>query len=229
MQVAQRSKDMKTKDYVSAILDWDMADEQMKKGITPSLFEVLIETGKEAMQLIGMDPGLYDPYSDAAQRYIDSRTGKIAADVNDETEKQLRTTLTEGINNGEGYMELRARVEQVMGFAATVRADRISRTEVARAQSAADIMAWDESGVVEGKEWYTALDERRCAFCKDLHGRVVPLDANYFDKGDIQVVETTDKDGKPKRATMHHDYDDVPGCPAHANCRCTLLPVLINV
>ena len=65
-----------------------------------------------------------------------SKTGslKVAKDVNDETAKQLRASLGEGVLAGEGLTELRARVESVMGHASTMRADNIAQYEVSHAQ-----------------------------------------------------------------------------------------------
>ncbi|MCF8783205.1 phage minor head protein [Rhodococcus ruber] len=219
---------IRAKDYVSVLIDWDAADEDMKATVTPHILQVIIETGQQAMRDLGLDPGLYEPYAEAIQLYMEARATKIATDINDTTERQIRATLTEGINAGESGMELRARVEAVMGIAATARADLITVTEVARAQSAADIFAWEQSGVVEAKEFYTTLDERRCAYCKDMHGKVIGLDQNYFDKGDVQVVTVTNRKGEEVQHTMNHDYDDVPAPPLHNRCRCTLLPVRMN-
>lgn len=200
----------------------------MKATVDPALLQVIIETGKDAMQAIGLQPSQYDPFEAGIREYMAARTTKIAVDVNDETEKQLRASLTEGINAGESGYELRARVEAVMGLAATSRADLIAQTEVARAQSASDVFAWQQSGIVEGKEWYTAQDERVCRFCGPMHGRVIELTSNYFDKGDVQSEDYQNRDGDNKKAVYHHDYDDVPGAPLHPRCRCTLLPVRIR-
>lgn len=197
----------------------------MSDAVKPSLLQVIIDTGMEAMQQIGLQPSLYDPYSKAITAYLTARVKKIATDVNDETEKQLRATLTEGINAGESGQQLRARVEAVMGITATSRADLIAQTEVTRAQSAADVEAWDQSGVVTGKEWYTAEDERVCPWCGPMNHKVIDLHDNYFDKGDIQTVSGKNRKGEESTQTYHHDYDDVDGPPLHPRCRCVLLPV----
>lgn len=220
-----RSKSLKTKDYVTELLNWEEADDAMKAAIAPALFQVIIETGRDAMQAIGMEPSLYDPFTPAIREYQDLRTSKIAKDVNDETEKQLRASLTEGINAGESTHQIRARIELVMGIASTMRADLIAMTEVARAQSYADIAAWDQSGLVTAKEWYTARDERVCKFCGPMHGRVIDLEENFFNKGDIQVESGKNRKGEKTNFTYHHDYDSVSGAPLHPRCRCTLLPI----
>ena len=53
------------------------------------------------------------------------------------TEKQLRASLSQGVIPVESTFQLRARVEMIMGSASTMRADRIARTEVARAMDMA--------------------------------------------------------------------------------------------
>lgn len=180
------------------------------------------------MQAIGMQPSEYDPYSEAITAWFNARTTKVASDVNDETEKQLRATLTEGVNAGESLHQLRARIELVMGLAATLRADLIAVTEVARAQSVADVNAWSQSGVVEGKEWFTAEDEKVCKFCGPMNGRVIGLEETFYSKGDVQVESGKNRKGETTNYTYKHDYDDVPGAPLHPRCRCTLLPVRIR-
>ena len=102
--------------------------------------------------------------------------------MTDETEKQLRASLSDGVPAGESRYELRARVEAVMGSASTIRADRIARYEVTHSQTYGDLQAWTQSGVVVGTEWYTAHDERVCLGCRSQDGRVVGLSRNYFDK-----------------------------------------------
>jgi SPP1 gp7 family putative phage head morphogenesis protein len=221
----QRSLDIKTKDYVSDLLNWGKADEALIAAISPSLYRTIIETGKDAMIQIGQAPSTYDPFTDAIRKYMLERSTKVAVDVNDETEKQLKASLIEGIDAGEGTNQLRARIESIMGFAATVRADLIASTEIARAQSYADIQAWGQSGVVQDKEWYTAHDEHQCPFCSAMDGQVIHLEENYFDKGDVQIAEGTNRKGDKKVQTYNHSYDHVVGPPLHPRCRCTLLPV----
>jgi SPP1 gp7 family putative phage head morphogenesis protein len=159
---------------------------------------------------------MFDPFTPAIKDYFESRALKVVKDVNDETKKQLRATLSQGVQDGESGYELRARVEAVFGNASTMRADRIARTETSRAQGFGDIQAWTQSGVVSGKEWFTAEDERVCPFCDDMDGKVVGLEDNFFDKGD-----SLEAGGK----TLDLNYDDVPSAPLHVGCRCVLLPV----
>lgn len=218
-------RSVRAKDYVADLISWELYDEQMRTVLAPYLYQVLVEVGAEAIQDMGLAPSQYDPYTPNLMRYQDERSTKIAKDVNDETEKQLRASITEGLRENESAHQIRARIESVFGFAVTERADRIAQTEITRAQTFADVEAWDQSGVVSGKEWYTAKDERVCPWCRSMDGQVVGLNTNFFDKGDEQVVETTNRDGENRTLRKVHDYDNVIGPPNHVRCRCVLLPV----
>ena len=44
----------------------------------------------------------------------------------------------------------------------------VAVTEVTRAYAAGNVMAWKASGVVDGKIWQTAVDERVCPVCGKL-------------------------------------------------------------
>ncbi|TDX78624.1 SPP1 gp7 family putative phage head morphogenesis protein [Rathayibacter sp. PhB151] len=218
----------RTKDYIDSLLNWEQADVAMKAAVEPALLAVIIETGMDAMQQIGMQPSTYDPYSEAITAWYQQRTTKVAEDVTDETEKQLHATLTEGVNAGESSYQLQPRIEAVMGLASTLRADLIAQTEIARAQSYADIAAWDQSGIVTAKEWYTAQDERVCKFCGPMHGRVIGLEENFYSKGDVPTEAGTNRKGEEMPYVCNHVYDDVVGAPLHPRCRCTLLPVRVR-
>lgn len=209
-------KDYRKRDYLDDLNDWADSDESFSEAIKPVIQLILLESGRAALQEVGRQPSTYDPFTPALRQYFTDRSLKIASDVNDETAKQLRAALSQGVAAGESTYQLRARVEQVFGSASTMRADRIARTEVTRAQGYADIQAWTQSGVVEGKEFFTAEDERVCRWCSAMDHKVVSLSENFFDKGDTFTVDNK---------TLNLNYDDVPSPPLHAQCRCTLLPV----
>lgn len=213
------------KDWLQDLLDWAEAAQSFKQAIQPVVHATLLQAGQSAIKEVGLEPSQFDPFTPAIVEYFQSRSMKIAKDVTDETEKQLRASLSEGVLAREGGSELRARVEGVMGSASTMRADRIARTEVSRAQTYGDVQAWGQSGVVSGKEWFTAEDSAVCAFCDALDHTVIGLDDNFFDKGDTQTVDGKDSNGDPKKYTQELNYDDVGGPPNHVGCRCVLLPV----
>lgn len=216
LDTSKIGKSYTRKDWLNDIVDWSKAADSFHKALAPHIYTAVIETGKDAIKEVGQEPSMFDPFTPAIQEYFEKRALKVVQDVDDETKKQLRAALSQGVQDGEDGYQLRARVEGVFGNASTMRADRIARTETSRAQGFGDIQAWTQSGVVSGKEWFTAEDERVCDFCGDMDGKVVDLDENFFDKGDALNV------GDKK---LDLSYDDVASAPLHVGCRCVLLPV----
>jgi hypothetical protein len=98
------------KDWLQDLLDWAAASESFAEAIKPIIHAILLQAGHDAMQSIGMDAGQFDPFTPAIVEYFQDRSVKIATDVNDETAKQLRASLSQGVLAGESTYELRARV-----------------------------------------------------------------------------------------------------------------------
>ena len=147
---------------------------------------------------------------------------KVAKEVNAETEKQIRATLAQGMRENDTMQELSARIMHVFGTASTYRAFMIARTESAMAENYADVVAWEQTDVVEAKEWFTAEDEHVCGFCHEMDGKTIKLNQSFFQKGDVMMFE--DSNGKPHE--MNLDFRTIGEPPLHPNCRCVLLPVL---
>ena len=82
------------------------------------------------------------------------------------------------------------------------RAGMIAVTEVTRAYAAGNVAAWQASRVVQGKEWMTATDEVVCPICGPLRGQIARLNEPFGGR--------------------------IMNPPAHVNCRCWVVPVVIN-
>lgn len=208
-----------TKGMTDDLINWQAANAQVKKAVQPLITLIVGETGKLAMAEVSDDT--FDPFSSTVRDFYDQRSTDVAADVDAETEKQLKAALTEGITAGETTDQLAARVKGVFGNASTMRANRIAQSETARAQGFADVQAWTQSGVVTGKQWYTAEDSTVCPFCADMDGKQTDLQETFFDKGD--TLDVTGDDGKT--STLKLNYEDIENPPLHNNCRCVLLPI----
>ena len=106
-----------------------------------------------------------------------------------------------------------ARIESYSGFQ-DWRAERIARSEVVRSSSEAERAAWQESGVVQSLQWYTALDDRVDEDCNVLHGKEIDIADPFVTEGGLVEMGLQPYDG------------DLNGPPLHPNCRCTLLPIV---
>jgi SPP1 gp7 family putative phage head morphogenesis protein len=211
------------KDWASRMVNWTKYINAFAKEMKRICQIIIDEIGSRAFH--ELVDGEFDPYEQSIENYIDSQSLKVAKEVNAETEKQIRATLAQGIRNGEGLKELSARIMSVMGNCSTNRAMCIARTQASMMQNYADVQAWSQSGVVIGKEWYTAHDDRVCGFCADMDGKIIDLKEMYFDKND----EIAFVDSKGHEHTMALDYRSIGEPPLHPNCKCTLLPVIKEI
>ena len=86
-----------------------------------------------------------------------------------------------------------------------IRAETIAVTEATRTYAEGNMVAWRESGVVNGRIWQTALDELVCPVCRPLHNQITAFDDQVW----------------------HHPTNpglsvglSVKNPPAHVRCRC---------
>jgi HK97 family phage portal protein len=91
--------------------------------------------------------------------------------------------------------------------------ERIARTVMGGAQSYATNLAWEQSGVVMGRSWLAALDNRVRDTHKIAHGQVVPLGGKYEVGGAI-LRFPRDPQGPPQEII---------------NCRCDELAITFPI
>jgi HK97 family phage portal protein len=139
-------------------------------------------------------PGGTSYMDELLHKYFKDRAGTISVGIDEETDKQLRASLTEGVTGGEDRQELLDRVEKIYGSATGYRADRIGRTESQAALNYAAERTWDATGLVAEYIWLAAADP--CALCQQSVDQVVTKSSEFAT-------------GPP---------------PVHPNCRCTLTP-----
>ncbi|MFZ2988075.1 phage minor head protein [Ideonella sp.] len=116
------------------------------------------------------------------------------------TREKLRGLTEEALAEGWSADELKAAVKDSGAFS-SARAETIARTEIAHADMAGAMAGYRASGVVRGKVWSTAADDRvseECQACADA--------------GEISLDD------------LFPGGVDAP--PLHPRCRCTVLPVL---
>jgi hypothetical protein len=165
-------------------------------------------------QFSGADPAIL--------AYYNTRTTLVSVGIDDTTDRLLKTSLIEGISAGEDVVTLSDRVESIYGAAAGYRAMRIARTEAIDSTTFGTIAAWDQSGVVTGKQWLCG-GPNPCPHCLDMNNKVIALKDNYFSLGDKYTVGEGDS-----AQTMNFTYSDVAGPPLHPNCACTIVPILAS-
>jgi len=119
-------------------------------------------------------------------------------DINNTTKDELRSTLSEGIADGEGIPKLRDRISQVYSDAKGYRATRIARTETITTVNYGSLDTY-KSANIQQKEWLSEIDNRTREAHIEMNGEVVGIDEPFSNGEDV---------------------------PDEINCRCTILPVI---
>lgn len=120
--------------------------------------------------------------------------------ITDGTREFLRADIGQAIAEGWSNDTLANKIAESYAFSKE-RAMVIARTETNRASNAGALESYKASGVVGGKEWLTAEDDKVSPECEENgNAGVIALGAD-FPSGD-------------------------PSPPVHPNCRCTIVPVV---
>lgn len=120
--------------------------------------------------------------------------------MNQTTQGRLQVAIDEWFRNGDTLEQLRQELAPTFGKR---RAAMIASTETTRAAAEGSITGYEQSGVVVGKSWSVANDERVCPVCGGLEGITVPLRADFA--------------------------PGIANPPAHPSCRCWIRPSIDEV
>jgi SPP1 gp7 family putative phage head morphogenesis protein len=168
---------------------------------TPLLIDQAVLAGQEALKLVG-SKDIYTPYK--LRNTIADNVAKFTQSMIDTDRSKLVDILTNGLKDGKSIPEIRGMIQADFADIEKNQAQLITRTEVLRASVQASKDAYAQSGLVDGVQWLTAGADDECA---DYEGDIQSLDGQFYS-------DTTEfADGDP---------------PLHPNCRCVLLPVLID-
>ncbi|MBO8180272.1 MAG: minor capsid protein [Archaeoglobus sp.] len=155
------------------------------------------ELGNKDLKSVGINFDI--PPDIHALDFLDGYQFDLIKGVSEDLKKEIKRVVRDGIINGKSMREVANDLKQVFNTRKW-RLNTIARTEVIRASNFGRYEAWKKSGVVVGKEWVTAFDDRTCPECAAMDGDQASLE-------------------KPFR-------NGVLMPPAHPNCRCTAIPII---
>lgn len=161
-----------------------------------------------AADAIGDDAAALKPSVDFARSYVvrlrDELTASFASDIN--------AAVREAVAAGGSVDDATDEVAGIIGEQASYRAERIARTEVARAFNMGQVDVYRQAGV--RKDFVLAGDA--CEVCNAIREEFPdPVDA-----GDAYVSIGDSFGG------VTNDYSTSYAPPFHPNCRCAIVPVL---
>ncbi|MDR2416372.1 MAG: phage head morphogenesis protein [Candidatus Peribacteria bacterium] len=150
--------------------------------LAPEEKTLIQNEGTQALIEVGVGE-IYNVNDKKVQNYIKESIAKMSNSIdsttNDELAKKIEYIYFNGLSVEEGVQT----IQEVFKTLSTTRSRTIVRTETIRAGTYATLTAWKGSGVVEKKQWYTALDERTCPTCLSMHGKIVNLDDDFAKEG----------------------------------------------
>jgi len=167
--------------------------------------------------------GAFDVENPRVQEFLDDYSFRFAEQINTTTVNAVRSAISQGMSEGLGMTDISNLVQEYFDGCTKYRAMLIARTETIRASNAGAALAYEQSGVVQGMQWLATEDDRTCPLCNAMNGRYVANGEKYFELGDRLTVDTDEG-----RRTMVFDYEPVRYPPLHVNCRCTVVPVVIE-
>lgn len=156
--------------------------------------------------------------SETLEKQLMKNIEKFAWSIDIDTNKKLQSNFEQILSQWLSFEEWKELLLETFTDLKTTRAELIVRTETVRAWNWWSELWRKESGVVEQKERYTALDERVCEFCWPMNWKIIWLWENYFDKWNVLIGADWHE--------MKLDYSATPFPPLHPNCRCVILPVI---
>ncbi len=183
---------------ITDIVDWGAERDLFFRLSIPVFTDIVERRGQRASELIGTTFQV----NQKVINYIEDKAFLFSNYVNETTQNELRDALKDGVEQGEGVVDLTKRVGEVFESRKTWEAERIARTEVITASNGAELESYKQSGVVDKKEWLATIDDRVRDEHLALNGEVVLLSENF-------------SNGLPY--------------PSEPNCRCTILPVISDL
>lgn len=165
----------------------------------------------EAAAGVSDAPAFFDVRDVEASRFLESYKVRLANSISETLNRRITTALKEGLEGGETITELRNRIQDIMPETVRGGAERVARTESARAYGEGKVAGWERGGI-ERKEWL--LSANPCELCLAIWNKgPIPVSAPFFALGETLAGTT-------------NDYMDVNAPPSHPGCRCAATPVL---
>jgi len=185
--------------------------EKLASLLVPIIIELMETQSEDVANFITGELLVISP---EIRKAVESQALRVAGVYNTDTLQALEKTLTEGQTQGESLAKLKKRVEAEYSQAKGYRAERIARTESARASNSTAELVYKQNGFTK-VEWF--INPGACEFCKTYAGRTKTIGSVYTPIG--EVVDGVDG------GQLRIEYSNIETPPLHPNCTCSLVPV----
>jgi HK97 family phage portal protein len=189
--------DVIEKQNVDDVFDADDEAERFEREFKGVVMDALRSAGQDELDRLGLgvDFDLDRPEVRAVMKDI---LHQFAEKVNDTTYDDLAALFEQAEADGASTADIIERLDEYFdGRKDDASLERIARTTMTAANGAGDVTAWEQSGVVERREWLAALDDRTRDDHREAHGQERDLD-EPFDVGGEELDYPGDPAGSPE-------------------------------
>ena len=225
----------------SAEANLSLADEDIKDALFNMINEAVLlgqDVGRSQIDAIyGVEKQLDDidwsGLAGAGIQWVTNHVRNLMVELNQTSRETLKKAIEQWKDTGAGFAGLIGTLEMMGWGFDKARAKLIAQTEVTNAFAKGEVMAWEQSEVVVGKEWRTANDELVCPICAPLGGIIFGAEgaepatiADQLNRSEQAGLgdQFTHPGGRSSAGNFAGQTFDRP--PAHPNCRCWLVPVV---
>lgn len=188
-------------------LEGDEESQYMMDTILPLLKKIMADKGNQIFDELNINTSfnLHDP---KVTEWLNKYCGDQITKINSTTKDLIKNELVEGKGLGESIPKLINRINDYCDGMKISRIESIARTEVIGASNNASLLSYAQSGVVDGKQWLTAIDGREREWHAEADGQKVALNENFIVDG--EELECPGGMGGSAENVI--------------NCRCTTIP-----
>lgn len=176
--------------------------------VFPLLRRAATQGAEGGLEALGVDLDIrWDLVNEGARAWAETYSYELVTGITETSRAALQEALGEWIASGAPLADLIRALDET-GLWGPVRSEMIAVTEVTRSFAEGNLIGWRESGVVEGKRWATAADDKVCPICNGatgFGGLEASLDGTFRSRDGVHEAQAP---------------------PAHVRCRCWLKPVV---
>lgn len=183
--------------------------ERLERKVTPELESLMQAWGEKVLDTLGSESA-FDLRNPLIADYLDAWREQRVVGITATTRDGVTRALQQAVKEGVGIDEMRRRLRGYFEEQADYRAERIARTEVVSSSNAANLAAYQISGLVDAKEWLAVQDEATRETHSELDGQ----------RRGITEEFTSSSGARAQGPGLFGE----PG--EDVNCRCTVRPVL---
>lgn len=186
--------------------------DRLTKTVTPVIEDFMMGWGSSVLDGLGAAVS-FDLRNPLVKDYLDAWQEQRIVGITDVTRADVTRILQAGVAEGLGIDDLRRKLRGYFEEAADYRAERIARTEVVSSSNAANLAAYQISGLVDGKEWLAVQDDATRETHSEMDGQR---------RGITEEFVSTSGARAQGPGLFGIGSEDI-------NCRCTVRPVIADL